>query len=155
MEFVKQGILKKIAVGRSYLCSLNLKNEKAIVLLALNEINKRNVYLKQENNLNIEKIYEIKKRFKIYTILFSLNKLIFVLDYINDKDAIINQFPSVKKFDPIFFDKTAFHRELISNKTILEKHVIIYAFEKYYEIIQEIEEELFIKYSPLYTQKST
>jgi hypothetical protein len=155
-ELIEQGIFNKIQVARSYLCSINLKNDQAIVLLTLNEIKKKNKFLIKKKNFEIEKITKIKNKFKIYTIFFSDNKLCFVLDYINDKDAILNQFPFIKKYNPRFFDKISFQENILSEKSILENHIILYAFEKYFELIEEIEEKLFIKYSPLYSQiKST
>ena len=42
-----------------------------------------------------------------------------------------------------------FLKELLKNKELQEKHVILHGYEKYYEYIREIEDELKLKYSKL------
>jgi DNA-binding Lrp family transcriptional regulator len=44
-EFIDLGILKKITVGPSHLCRLNLESDYAICLLALNEVRFRDKFL--------------------------------------------------------------------------------------------------------------
>lgn len=48
--FLAQGILRKIDLGNSYQCFLNLKSEKTKIYLMMNELNKRDIYA-QRNRL--------------------------------------------------------------------------------------------------------
>ncbi|MBD3203354.1 hypothetical protein GF327_03610 [Candidatus Woesearchaeota archaeon] len=149
-ELIEQEIFNKTKIGRSHLCSVNLRNDKARVLLMLNEIEKKERYLKKTNLLDKEKIFEITGAFNIFTILQSGQRLIFVLNYLNDKEAIKNKFPYIKKLDPEFFEMPDFKQEILSDKSIIKDHVILYSFEKYFEILQEIQKELLVNFSPIY-----
>ena len=48
--FFDEGILKKIPVGKSFLCFLNLNREKARILLSIRAINMREEFLKKNTN---------------------------------------------------------------------------------------------------------
>ncbi|MBU0756842.1 MAG: hypothetical protein KKF44_02145, partial [Nanoarchaeota archaeon] len=150
-SFFSEGILRKIPVGRSYLCSVNLANEKAVLLLTLIELEKKDALLKRNRKLSIESLSKIRSNFKVHTIFESDARLCFVLDYLNDKDAILNQFPEIRQHNPVFFDKSQFKRELLENKTLLTEKTVLYSYEKYFELVHEIEGELFVKYSQLFS----
>ncbi|MEM3373983.1 MAG: hypothetical protein QXE31_02060 [Candidatus Woesearchaeota archaeon] len=142
-SLIKEGILTKLETGRSYLCTINLENEKAIALLTINEADKKKQYEKKINLIK-EEINDIKNKFKVYTILLHNTTLIFVLDYLNDKEAIKNLYENIKKFDLIFFDKTSFQQYLIKNPNLLNEFIIIYSYEKYYELVNEIKNNLIL-----------
>lgn len=150
-DLIKEGILLKYELGKSYFCSINLDNEKAIALLTLNEAEKKEIFLKQlkkqnsKNNL-FNEINEIKNKFKVYTILFYENKIIFVLDYINDKEAIKNLYNEIKNFELFFFDLNSFKDYLSYNHKNLSKFIVIYYYEKYYEILNSIKNNLIFSY---------
>ena len=44
-QLIKSDILQKINFGRSHLCSINLDSDRAIILLSLNEIRKKERFL--------------------------------------------------------------------------------------------------------------
>ena len=46
-NLIDENILNKNQEGHSYQCSINLENEKALLLLSLNEIMKKEKYLKK------------------------------------------------------------------------------------------------------------
>jgi hypothetical protein len=153
-ELIEERILNKIQVGRSYLCSIDLNNDKAILLLSLNDINKREKYLgkiKKSKDI-IDEIRLIKKEFKTYTILLQGKKLIFVLDHIHDKEAIKNKFNRIRKFELEFITKLEFQDKMLSDKSLLTDRVILYSPETYYELIQEIQSQIFVKYSYLFSK---
>ena len=129
-----------------------MNNDKAVIILSLNEINKRNSFLKKNKKTNFEILSEIKNQFDIYTIFFTCKKLTFVLDYINDKEAIINQFSEINKFELQFFDKSDFHKEILEDDKILKDHIILYSYEKYFELLGEIDEKLFRNHSNIYVK---
>jgi hypothetical protein len=117
----------------------------------MNEITKKNKSLLKKDSAQVHKdIRAITSRFKVHTILFHKQSLYFVLDYLNDKDAIINQFPGIKHFNPVFLTRDAFKDEVLENRSIIDDHIILYSCEKYYEIIEGIHDNLYIKYSLLF-----
>ncbi|MEM2138667.1 MAG: hypothetical protein QXM96_00775 [Candidatus Woesearchaeota archaeon] len=140
-SLIKEGILTKIVAGKSYLCTINLENEKAIALLTLNESEKKQKYKGKIENLLLE-IKDIKNRFNILTIILHNNSLIVVLDYLNDQEAIKNLYKEIKRFNLIFFDKTSFQQYLLKNKSVLSEFVILYSYEKYYELLSQIKNNL-------------
>ncbi|MEM4397307.1 MAG: hypothetical protein QW757_01625 [Candidatus Woesearchaeota archaeon] len=158
-SLIKEGILTKIVAGKSYLCTINLDSEKAIALLTLNEAEKKEKEIKNKKIKNIiSEIKEIKNKFSIYTILYynSFNEkeneketlketIIFVLDYINDKEAIKNSYPILNKFNLIFFEIDSFENYLVKNYHLISKFIVLYSYEKYYEILNEIKNKLLLK----------
>jgi len=148
-ELIDQGILNKTQVGRSHLCSVNLLNDKAVLLLSMNESLKKDKKIKKIKNSGkfIEEIREIGKEFDVHTIILLDTNLIFVLDHIYDKEAIKNTFSAIKKFDLDFFTKEEFQQHLLQPKEIQDSKVIMYSFENYFEIVQEIHKQLIIENS--------
>jgi DNA-binding Lrp family transcriptional regulator len=146
-QLIEEGVLNKASVGKSYQCSINLNNEKAVALLSLNEVEKKEIVLKKLNNYDqLETaIYKLRKEFKIYSLLLSKNTLIFILDYLHDKEAIIGMAPEITKYDLLFFDKVGFQQYVLKNSNILVDLIILYSFEKYFEFINDIKDQLTIK----------
>ena len=52
-KLIKDGVINKENAGRSYLCSLNIENEKTITLIQLSEIEKKDEFLKEKRELKI------------------------------------------------------------------------------------------------------
>jgi hypothetical protein len=134
---IDENILNKNHEGRSYQCSINLENEKALLLLSLNEVRKKEKYLKKikKSKQFLEEIKEIKTEFNVYTIFAHKTKLYFVLDHIYDKEAIKNKFSAIKQFKLVFLSKDEFS-ELIHYEPV-KNQIIFYAPKKYFELIQE------------------
>jgi predicted nucleotidyltransferase len=49
----KDGVITKIKAGKAYLCSFNLENEKALILLQLSEIEKRKEFYEKNKELRL------------------------------------------------------------------------------------------------------
>jgi hypothetical protein len=143
-DLIKEGILNKVEVGRSYLCSINLENEKAIVLLSLNEIYKKEKQLKKTPKAQhlLQELKSIKQQFKTYTVYLEKKQLTFVLDHIHDKEAIKNNYKEIKKFDLIFLTKTEFHNTILNNISVLKNKTVLYSPETYFELLNEIKDQL-------------
>ena len=138
---IRQGVLKKVQVARSNLCSINLDSNKAIALLSLNEAIEREKLLSKTQFREFEhQIKDLSKNFKIDTIFFSKSKVCFILDHIYDKEAIKNQLKQ-KKYDLIFYTKEFFQKELLENKSLLDK-IVLYSPDKYFEIVNQIRNQL-------------
>lgn len=139
-SLIEKGILKKIVVGRSHLCSLNLENERTILLLALNEINK------QTNDTKVIKDF-IKKHnldLTIHSVVKFQDKSIFILNNLRDRRKIERFFENA-----IALDKTEFIDMLIEDSSLFSEHTVVYGYERFFELITFAREELKKVYSPI------
>jgi hypothetical protein len=141
---IDEGILKKLEIGRSYLCSLNLKNEKTLLLLAFNEMHKK------KGLQELGKIEETLENLKKEVIIFSAvgvhkNSRIQELYIISPSKKAIKA-----PFKTIFVDENRI-KEMLADKDCLlfKSHIVFYGAEKFFEYILETEERLQKLYSPL------
>ena len=140
-ELISKDIIKKIVVGRSYLCSLNLENPKTVVLLALNEMGKK----KPTNAAEIISYAEKNKlTLIVLTIIESNKKLLFVVDNISDRRPIQRQFP-----DAEVIDKQGLLDMLSDNNELFRSHTIIYGYENFFSLMKIELNELKRQHSPL------
>ena len=136
---IEQGILKKSVLGSSHLCSLNLANDKCIVLLSLVEIKKRDRFLKRNSKLRgaLELLKKETSKRTFHCILLNKGKIIFVLE--DPLYSIV-----IQGFQSTVVGKKEF-LDLLLNSDVLQDHVIVHGFEKYFEFVKEIEKELRLK----------
>jgi hypothetical protein len=150
---IKNNIFRKTVIGRSYLCSLNLKNDETLYLLILNEIHKKSSELKQNPRLQevIDYVDKAKKLINLQLVLKSRDRILFVLDKPEEKEqfekAILKQV--MKDYKTEIHTKESFLKEMLKTKELHEKHTILHGYERYYEYIREIEDELKLRYSKL------
>ena len=145
---LQEKILVKVVIGHSHLCSLNLENEQTTVLLTINEIKKKEKLLKKDDwKKKSEKICSCIKNTSIRTVLCSNNNIYFVVGDLKDERAIRKKLRLKNKMK--FLTNDQFKKLLLTEKTILEDHTILYAYEGYYQTIREIRGELRLRYSPL------
>jgi hypothetical protein len=152
-RLIKSQIFKKTIIGRSYLCSLNLKNDETIYLLILNEIHKKTSELKQNPDLQgvMDYVDKARKLINLQLVLKSKDRIIFVLDKPEDKEqfekAVVKQ--AMKDYKTEIHDKESFLKELLKTKELHEKHTILHGYERYYDYVREIEDELKLRFSKL------
>lgn len=150
---IKNNIFTKTIIGHSYLCSLNLKNDETVYLLILSEIRKKKAELKQNPALQevLDYIGKAKSLINLQIVLKSNNRILFVLDKPEEKEqfekAVVKQVMGDYKTE--IHSKESFLKELLKSKELHEKHAILHGYEKYYEYVKEIEDELKLKYSKL------
>ncbi|MFW5990880.1 MAG: hypothetical protein ACOCQX_01495 [Candidatus Nanoarchaeia archaeon] len=139
-SLIGENILKKIVVGRSYLCSLNLENEKTILLLCLNEINK------QPSHAGKVKQFIRRQRLEssIHSVVELQGRLIFIL----------NELKPRRKIERYFENSTALDRDefidmLIENPGLFKNHTVVYGYERFFELITTSADELKRVYSPI------
>lgn len=150
---IKNNIFKRTIIGRSYLCSLNLKNDETVYLLILNEIHRKTSELKQNPKLHevIEYVDKAKKLINLQLVLKSKDRILFVLDKPEEKEqfenAIVKQ--AMKDYNAEIHTKESFLKEMLKSKELHEKHTILLGYERYYEYIREIEDELKLRFSKL------
>ena len=150
---IKNNIFRKTIIGHSYLCSLNLKNDETIYLLILNEIHRKSSELKQNPGLQevMDYVDKARKLINLQLVLKSKGRMLFVLDKPEDKEqfekAVIKQ--AMKDYKTEIHTKESFLKELLKSKELHDKHTILHGYEKYYEYVREIEDELKLRYSKL------
>ena len=145
--FIDEGIFKKTRIGSSILCSINLQNEEAILLLSINEILKKKELLSNNPEIKeqLNKIKELNKKITVHTAIRVENKLIIVTENQVYKKTLEKEFLNCN-----VLTKQEFKEQAIEDKSIIQDHILLYHKEKYYEIIGEIENELKIKNFPIY-----
>jgi len=150
---IKNKIFKKTIIGRAYLCSLNLENDETIYLLILNEIRKKKTELELEPNLQkvLEYINKAKRIINLELVIKNKQRIIFVLPTTKEKEqfekAIVKEV--MQGYRIAIQTKEDFLKQLLKDKELQGKHVLLYGYEKYYEYIREVEDELKLRYSKL------
>lgn len=140
-SLIEEGILNKIVVGRSYLCSLNLQNDKTIILLSLNEINKRCKAKMPEIETFVSKN---NIQFSIISVVKSDDSTIFIVNDLKVRMMIQRAFE-----DAIVVNKDEFTSLLFEDPEIFRKHVVVYGHQNFFEMIRGCISELKNEYSPL------
>lgn len=120
-SLIKEDVLSSKTVGRSCLCKVNLTSDKAILLMSLNEIVKRDKFIESSKDAKelLKEIHSIASKFFVHTIFFHEKKLYFVLDHIFDKEAIKKRYVAVRKKKPIFLNLEEFLSMEVKNPTFL------------------------------------
>ena len=148
--FLKEGILKKIVIGKSYQCFLNLENDKAKVLISINEINNKELFL--EKNTDFMFTYEAILRicgappYKTYIsfILVRGFELVFVLRSFDSKmiAEIRNVIPVVAKYQRLFLSEEQFKTELLNDPLLGNTHTILFNLNNYVHLLEEMTDKL-------------
>jgi DNA-binding Lrp family transcriptional regulator len=144
--FLNEGILKKITIGKSYLCFLNFESEKARILLSINELNKKESFLRNHSDLaNIEN--ELKKKYfdnlsetNALIVVFYEGELFFVS---NDASHVYSPFS--KKYKIHLVDKQEFQKKLISDEKFQKNKIIIFNISSYLDIIADLSEKMILE----------
>jgi len=152
-SLINQEIFKMTIVGRSHLCSLNLKNEETIIILILNEIKRKKAELRKNKSLYklIDYIEKLSRTAFISVALKKDNTLILVSENTDKFDSIRKGIPK-QIFNECKIEllvKDDFLKLLLKDKSFYQSRIILYGFEKYYEYVRAVEDELKLKYSKL------
>lgn len=147
--FLDEGILKKISIGRSYQCFLNMKSEKTKILMSINEINKKYSFLKK-NPWVSEFQSRIDTKEKVVTIIISKKSIIIVFEkepvhYQSAKQFLRKYLEDaeIKNYELFFMSIENFKREIMS--TYSEDSIIIHNVDVYLAILSEISDKLLLK----------
>jgi hypothetical protein len=144
--FLQEGVLKKINIGRSYQCFLNMHNDKTKVLMALNEINKRELYARKNTNFDsvVDELSQLAKKFRIDTIILYKKTLIFVTSDTDQKNDILETSILTKDYNLLFFTKKIFQERFIEDKDLQRYHLILYNTDICLNLITSIADKLLI-----------
>ena len=131
-SLIHEGVLRKVVIGRSHLCSLNLQSDKSIALLTLIEITAQG-----RRRLLIARslVKDISQEFDVVTSFHDGRNLVLVLDHIHDRDAILKMYPEINRYRPVFIDSGKFIDGIERDSSILRDSVVLHSFEGYYRII--------------------
>jgi hypothetical protein len=144
---IKEGILGKIEVGKSYQCYLNLANDKAKIFLAMIEINKKDFFLQKNTQFHdvILELNQLSKKFRIDTAVLHKKNLIFVFADAykkENKEKILEQTLLTQEFNIVFLSRKEFQNQFLSNNDLRRYHHVLLNTETYVNIISEINESL-------------
>lgn len=139
--YIKEGIINKIVIGNSFLCYLNLQNEKTRALLSLLEISNREKNVKNKNFKDLrEKIEELKSSNIVHSSLLFKNNLIIVVENILGLEEIRQKLKL--EYNLIILDRKSFQNQVLINNSVLKEKIIISNPEKYYEMLGEIQDKI-------------
>ena len=140
-QLLKDGIMKKIVVGRSYLCTLDLENPKTVLLLAMFEMNKNKPFMTDNVTEFVDKN---SIQLSVLCVVEYNKRLLFVVNDLKDRRVIQRAFP-----DANVIDKTGFLDILSYEKELFTDHTVIYGYENFFSLIKMELQELKKTYSPL------
>jgi hypothetical protein len=144
--FLKEGVLKKINVGKSYQCFLNMTDDNTKVLMAVNEINKKEAYVQKYNNSNvlIDELSQLSKKFNIETIMLYKKTLIFITQDTSKKNEIMDLSVLTKDYTFLFFNKKSFQEYFMQNKDLQKYHLVLFNVDIWVNIITEVADTLLV-----------
>ena len=154
--FLKEDIIKKISVGKSYRCFLNLSNEKTKIFMSMNEINKKESFLQKNSDFKpiVEEISFILSASSvshdILAIVLHKKNLLFVVNNINVKEQILSMsaLSYLNNYHPIFLSKKSFQEYFINTlvfKSRFNEYIVFSKIDSYIDIISEINNKLLLK----------
>jgi hypothetical protein len=144
--FLKEGILRKINIGRSYQCFLNMNNDKTKVLMAVNEINKRELFI-QKNTAFIgvmDEISQIAKKYRIDTVLLYKKTLIFVTSDTDKKNEIMELSILTRNYNLLFFNRKTFQEHFLEDKDLQKYHLILYNTDICLNLITAVADKMLV-----------
>ena len=145
--FFDENILKKIPIGKSYQCFLNLSDEKTRIFMAMNEINRKQALLTGNGEYASldQEIAQLTKKFSIESILLYKRSIIFILPDLGKKDKIMEYTVLTKNYTILFFTKSSFQEYFIDNNDIQKYHTVLSGTDWFIRMIAELEEKLLMK----------
>jgi len=145
--FLQEGILKKMNVGRSYQCFLNMHNDKTKVLMAVNEINKKELFVRKNHYFDTitDEISQLGKRFHIETVLLYKKTLIFVTSDTDKKDEIMEMSILTRDYTLVFFNKKNFQERFVEDKDLQKYHLILYNTDICLNLITGVADKMLVK----------
>lgn len=145
--FLRENILKKIDVGRSYQCFLNMRSDKARVLMALNEINKKEIFVQKNKNFEmvLDELSQLSKKFLIDTVLLYKKTIIFVMSDTEKKHEILELSILTKDYTLLFFTRKDFQNYFLGNKDLQKYHIVLYNMDICLNIVAEVVDTLLVE----------
>ncbi len=153
--FLREGILKKINIGRSYQCYLNFENDKTKILLSINEIINRETFLDTHKDFSlilsqINKLLNNSSNQSIFkenilTIFLLNNELIFIT---KNEDAtlysVLSSSIALGKYTLKIYQADIFKEMLLANAKSYYNHIIVFSIEGYLSLLSDISDKMLV-----------
>ena len=145
--FLKEGVLRKINIGKAYQCFLNLQNDKAKLFMSINEINKRELFIQKTKGFEhvMDEISQLARKFPIDSILLYKKTLIFIMPDTRHKSDIMELSVLTKDYNMLFFDKDAFQEYFLENTDVQKYHLILHGPNIYLDMIAQISDKIMMR----------
>ena len=129
-SLIQKEILKRTVIGRSHVCTINLQSELAILLLSINEVQKK------------QDLKKTSKEFRfIADILENEADNIITAVRIRQKIILVTSKPKhINIPQAVFMDKRTFLAYLVEED--MADHAILYSCEQFFNCIKELEPKL-------------
>jgi len=141
-QLIKQNILNKTVIGKSYLCSLNFENHKTVLMLCMRQYLKTS---KEKAAAEVNRfIDEQKMDLSIHCVVSYNNHILFVVEDLRDRRKITRRIKRAR-----VVGKQEFLDLLDEEEAVFRKHAVIYGAERFFELLRIELDELKRLYSPL------
>jgi hypothetical protein len=149
--FLREGVLKKINIGRSYQCYLNLENDKTKILMSINEVINRELFLDKEKNfyLVVDQITRFLSnsylRENILTILL-VNKELIVVTKNEDPELFdkMNSTIALGKYALKIYHLNSFKEMVLANTSYYYNHIVLFSIGGYLQILSELSDKMLV-----------
>jgi hypothetical protein len=143
--FLKEEILRKINVGRSYQCFLNMQNDKTKILMVLNEVKKKELLFSYSSDKELsQEPFELASKYPIESIILYKKTLIFLCDSNLNQEALKQHSILTERYTFIFMDKDNLKRLFMENKDFREYYTILYNPYRFIELLSELKDALIL-----------
>jgi DNA-binding Lrp family transcriptional regulator len=138
-SLLQQGVLRKSVLGNTYLCSVNLACDSAVALLSMVEIGKRDEAAAKSEALRklVDGTKGGKRGPDLICAMVCGKRLISVSSASQDKRTLL----SLRGLVSVGVDKETFLK-MLRSEGVVRDHIILYGFERYFEMVCEVGEEL-------------
>jgi hypothetical protein len=123
-----------------------MHSEKARVLMAVNELNKKEMFVQKSKGLEnlMDEILQLTKKFAIDTVVLYKKTIIFVTSQIEKKSDIMELSVLTKDYNMLFFSKKDLQERFMEDKDLQKYRLVLYNVDIYLNIISEISEKLLV-----------
>ncbi|MGV8150806.1 MAG: hypothetical protein ACP5NV_03710 [Candidatus Woesearchaeota archaeon] len=148
--FLKEGILRKINIGKSYQCYLNIKSEKARLFMAANEINRleENVAKNKNLRLAVEESIKIVDKYPVECILYLRSNIIIVFkdgDLIAQFSDEILTHTLLKDYRIQFWTTKELQERYIEDAEMQAHHIVFANTDRFLRLLSELNEKFMLK----------
>jgi hypothetical protein len=143
--FLEEGVLNKINIGKSYQCFLNMRSDKTLVLMTLNEVSKREQLLSQNADAELfQEPQELALKFPIESIILYKKTLIFLCEDKFNHELLKQHSLLTGRYTFVFMDKERLKNFFMENIDFRKYYVIMYNPHRFLEILSELKDKLIL-----------
>jgi hypothetical protein len=142
-----EGVLNKTIIGRAHCCHINLTNEKARMLMALNEIRKKEEFIAKEKShiVLFQEVERLILKFNFITIIYYKRSVFFITPEVGQRKNVLEDSILTRDYSLIFMTKEQFKNRLENDADLMKYHLVLYNAYRYLEMISEMSEIILLK----------